>query len=76
MARPKGQTNKVKKETAFKDVKTALKHLSYSELEETIAYALRFKKEKLGVEELRLIKEKEQIEQRLNSLRSLDEKMN
>ncbi|MDH6306913.1 hypothetical protein M2459_003460 [Parabacteroides sp. PF5-5] len=76
MARPKGQTNMVKKETAYKEVKNHLKYLSFSELEDVIAYALRYKKEKLGNEELRLIKEKEEIEQKLQELKTLDNKMN
>lgn len=76
MARPKGKTNMVKRNSAFNDIKLALKYLSYSDLEETIALAHRIKKQKLGEEELRLIKEKEEIEQKLQELKEVDRKMN
>lgn len=74
MARPKGRPNKVKTGTAFKEIKGNLKYLSFSELENIISLALRYKKEKLGVEELRLVKEKEQIEQKIKELKELDKK--
>jgi hypothetical protein len=76
MPRPKGRLNSVKRDSAFNDVKLALKYLSFRELEETIALAQRFKKEHLGAEELRLIKQKEEIEQRLIELKNLDRKIN
>ncbi|MDR1091585.1 MAG: hypothetical protein LBL79_10960 [Prevotella sp.] len=62
------------KEQAFDVVAKHLKHLSFAELEEVIALSLRYKKEKLGKEELRLIKEKEIIEQQLQKLKELDTK--
>ncbi len=76
MARPKGTKNKVNKSEALKLVKASLKHLSFAELEDVIALAYRYKKEKLGNEELRLIKEKEEIEQKLQELKDLDRKVN
>ncbi|MDR1402356.1 MAG: hypothetical protein LBJ60_01460 [Tannerellaceae bacterium] len=60
------------KEQAFDFVPKGLKYLSYSELEEVITLAARLKKEKLGKEELRLIKEKERIEQQLKRLKDID----
>ncbi|MDH6535679.1 hypothetical protein D0T51_11025 [Parabacteroides sp. 52] len=68
-----------KKETSkspFNIVKRNLKHLTFDELEEIIAYAMRFRKNKLGEEELRLIKEKEVVEQKLKGLKELDRKEN
>ncbi|MDR1981470.1 MAG: hypothetical protein LBQ39_07625 [Tannerellaceae bacterium] len=76
MARQKGQLNKKTKENALKVIKSNLKNLSYAELDSFIALAQRYKKEKLGEEELRLIKEKEQIEKKLIDLKSFDEKVN
>jgi hypothetical protein len=62
------------KKQAFDVVAKHLKHLSYAELEEVVALSLRYKKEKLGKEELRLIKEKEVIEVQLQKLKELDAK--
>ncbi|MDR0994715.1 MAG: hypothetical protein LBL81_00305 [Tannerella sp.] len=62
------------KEQAFEQVSKYLKHLSYQELDEVITLSTRYKKEQLGKEELRLIKEKEQIEQQLEKLKQLDAK--
>ncbi|MDR1881044.1 MAG: hypothetical protein LBQ78_08930 [Tannerellaceae bacterium] len=76
MARQKGQLNKKTKENAVKAIKSNLKHLSFAELESFIALAQRYKKEKLGEEELRLIKEKERIEQELTELKVFDKKVN
>lgn len=74
--RAKRQANKLGRESAFNLVATNLKHLSFEELDNAIALALRYKKEKMGEEELRLIKEKEEIELRLNKLKEADQKMN
>jgi hypothetical protein len=60
------------KEQGFDILSKGLKYLSYSELDEVIALAMRLKKEKLGKEELRLIKEKERIEQELKKLKDID----
>jgi hypothetical protein len=65
---------RLSKEQAFDVVAKHLKHLSFAELEEIVALSLRYKKEKLGKEELRLIKEKEIIEQQLLKLKELDSK--
>lgn len=50
------------KENAFKFISSSLKYLSFAELEEVIALSYRAKKDKMGKEELRLIKEKEKID--------------
>jgi hypothetical protein len=63
---------RLSKEQALDIVAKHLKHLSFAELEEVVALSLRYKKEKLGKEELRLIKEKEIIEQQLQKLKELD----
>jgi hypothetical protein len=65
---------RLSKEQAFDTIAKHLKHLSFAELEEVVALSLRYKKEKLGKEELRLIKEKEVIEQQLQKLKELDAK--
>jgi hypothetical protein len=62
------------KKQAFDIVIKHLKHLTYAELEEVVALSLRHKKEKLGKEELRLIKEKEVIDLQLQKLKELDAK--
>jgi hypothetical protein len=67
-------TRRLSKGQAFDVVVKHLKHLSFAELEEIVALSLRYKKEKLGKEELRLIKEKEIIEQQLQKLKELDAK--
>ena len=72
MARPKGTPNTVYKAEAFKVAKTSLKYLTYDELEVIVEMANQFKKEKLDGEALRLIKEKEEIEQKLKNLKSND----
>ncbi|MDH6534034.1 hypothetical protein D0T51_03385 [Parabacteroides sp. 52] len=74
--RAKRQANKLGKETAFNLVAGNLKHLSFEELDSSIALALRYKKEKMGEEELRLIKVKEEIELKLQKLKELDNKQN
>jgi hypothetical protein len=60
------------KEQGFDVLAKGLKYLTYSELDGIIALAMRYKKEKLGKEELRLIKEKERIEQELKKLKDID----
>jgi hypothetical protein len=65
---------RLSKGQAFDIVAKHLKYLSFAELEEIVALSLRHKKEKLGKEELRLIKEKEIIEQQLQKLKELDAK--
>ncbi|GHT29604.1 hypothetical protein AGMMS49574_06820 [Bacteroidia bacterium] len=60
------------KKQAYDIVAKHLKHLTFAELEDVIALSYRCKKEKLGKEELRLIKEKEEIEQQLLKLKELD----
>lgn len=60
------------KEQAFETVERHLKHLNFGELDEVISQAHRYKKEQLGKEELRLIKEKEVIEMQLQRLKDLD----
>ncbi|MDR1203590.1 MAG: hypothetical protein LBL58_18435 [Tannerellaceae bacterium] len=60
------------KEQAFDILSKGLKYLTYSELDEVIALAMRYKKDKLGKEEIRLIKEKEKIEQQLKKLKDIE----
>lgn len=74
--RAKREANKLGKESAFNLVTSNLKHLSFEELEHVVALANRQKKEKLGTEELRLIKEKEEIELKLQKLKGLDKDYN
>jgi DUF1680 family protein len=62
------------KSQAFEVVNKGLKHLSFQELETVIIYANRHMKEQIGKEELRLIKEKESIEQKLQDLKKLEAK--
>jgi hypothetical protein len=64
----KGQ-KRAEKRQAYSVVTNHLRYLSYSELEDVISLSQRFMREKLGREELRLIKEKELIEQRLLKLK-------
>lgn len=70
--------NSIKKTTSKKSaltlVKANLKHLSYDDLNNVIEWALRYRKEKLGSEELRLIKEKEKIDLKLKELKEIDKK--
>lgn len=74
--RAKRRANKLGRESAFNLVATNLKLLDFEELDNAIALALRYKKEKMGEEELRLIKEKEAIELKLNKLKEVDHKIN
>ncbi len=76
MENKKKTSKRATKPTSLKLVKTNLKHLSYDELEEVAGLLIRYRKEKLGNEELRLIKEKEMVEQKLKSLKKLDMKVN
>ncbi|MDH6311736.1 hypothetical protein M2137_000495 [Parabacteroides sp. PFB2-10] len=70
--RAKRAANKLGKQSAFNLVATNLKLLEFEELENAIALALRYKKERVGEVELRLIKEKEEIEQKLMRLKDMD----
>jgi hypothetical protein len=63
---------KAMREQGFDVLSKGLKYLSYPELDEVIAFAMRLKKEKLGKEELRLMKEKEKIELELQRLKEID----
>lgn len=74
--RAKREANKFGKESAFNAVASNLKFLSFDELENTISLALRFKKEKMGEEELRLIREKEEIEMKLQRLKEAEQRLN
>lgn len=74
--RAKREANKFGKESAFNSVASNLKFLSFEELENAIGLALRYKKEKMGEEELRLIKEKEEIELKLQRLKEIESKFN
>lgn len=64
--------SKNKTKSSLSIVKSHLRGLSYSELEDVIAWAERFRNEKVGVEELRLLKEKEKVEQKLKNLKDMD----
>lgn len=64
------------KRSALTLVKTNLKHLGYDELNDVIGWALKYRKEKLGEEELRLIKQKETLELKLKDLHELDQQEN
>lgn len=74
------KTKRTQKEAKTKKplsiVKLNLKRLSYEELEQVIALAMRYRKERLGSEELRLLKEKEELELKLKDLKKTDEKLN
>jgi hypothetical protein len=74
--RAKREANKFGKESAFNAVASNLKFLTFDELESTIGLALRYKKEKIGEEELRLIREKEEIELKLERLKEAERKFN
>lgn len=74
--RAKRLANKLGKDSAFLLVATNLKSLSYVELNNAIALAHRYRKEKLGEEELRLIKEKEELEFQLKKLKDADTEVN
>lgn len=69
--RARRTANKLGKENAFVKVTDNLKLLSFRELNDAIALAMRFRKERLGEEELRLIKEKEELELRIKELKRL-----
>lgn len=74
--RAKRAAKKQSKSEAFSMVTSSIKHLSYNELEQVIDIACRVKKDKLGEEELKLIKQKEEIEQKLQELQSIDKEVN
>ncbi|OAV75180.1 hypothetical protein Barb7_01222 [Bacteroidales bacterium Barb7] len=67
--RAKREALKDGRDSGFSVVISSLKQLNFEELDKVIALAARLKKEKLGEEELRLIKEKEDIELRLQRLK-------
>ncbi len=64
------------KRSALTLVKANLRHLNYNELNDVIGWALRYRKEQLSHEELRLIKEKEEVEIRLKELKEIDKQEN
>lgn len=70
--RAKRAANKLGKQSAFNLVASNLKLLEFEELENAIALALRYKKDKMGEVELQLIKEKEEIEQKLKRLKEME----
>jgi hypothetical protein len=70
--RAKRQSSKSGKDSAFNLVTANLKLLNFEELENAAALALRYKKEKVSEEELRLIKEKEEIELKLMKLKDAE----
>jgi hypothetical protein len=72
MTEEEKETRKAAKEQAYNLVAAGLKYLTFSELDEVIGLAMKHKKERLGKEELRLIKEKEKIEQQIAKLKELD----
>ncbi len=63
---------KTSKRSALTLVKANLRHLNYNELNDVISWALRYRKDKMSNEELRLIKEKEEVEIRLKELKKID----
>jgi len=65
-----------KKSESYRLVKNNLKHLTFTELEQIIVFVMRYRKKRLGEEELRLIKEKEELELKLKELKNLDKKEN
>ncbi|MDH6343951.1 hypothetical protein M2480_002690 [Parabacteroides sp. PFB2-12] len=73
---PKRTYKATAKQEPIRLVKRYLKHLSFDELETVIGWAERYRKEKLGNEELQLIKQKEQLELKLRELKGIDEKIN
>ncbi|MDL2244899.1 hypothetical protein LJC54_05275 [Parabacteroides sp. OttesenSCG-928-J18] len=73
---PRRTSRKTAKQDPIRLVKRYLKHLTFDELGTVIAWAERYRKEKIGNEELQLIKQKEQLEQKLKELKEMDEKMN
>ncbi|MDH6356430.1 hypothetical protein [Parabacteroides sp. PF5-9] len=72
--RAKREAKKQSKDASLKTMISNLNHLSFTDLEELIAYALRMRKEKMGQEELRLIKEREEIEIKIKKLKEMDKK--
>jgi hypothetical protein len=76
MTEEEKMTKRAVKEQPFDMLSKGLKYLTFSELDGIIALAMRYKKEKLGKEELRLIKEREKIEQELKKLKDIDTEVN
>lgn len=65
---------KVARENASKFITSNLKYLSFAQLDEVVELAEKMKKDKMGKEESRLIKEKERIEQQIQKLKGIDGK--
>lgn len=72
----KKRTRKVEQKSPYRIVKLNLKRLSYTELEQILELAMRYRKEKMGNEELRLMREKEELEMKIKDLKALDKKLN
>jgi len=76
MERTSKKTKREGKKAPFSIVRSNLKRLTFDELEQVIALAMRYRKDRLGNEELRLLKEKEELELRLKGLKDVDKKLN
>jgi len=76
MEQAKKKVKKTSRKSPIEIVKTNLKRLSYSELEKILELAKRYRNEKIGNEELRLIKEKEELELKLKNLHDKEKKLN
>lgn len=76
MERRGRKTKREGQKSSFSIVKLNLKRLTYVELEQTIALAMQYRNGRLGNEELRLIKEKEELELKLKDLKTVDKKLN
>ena len=74
--RAKRTVKRQTKKNSTQSVINGMKGLTFSELDTVIAQALRFRKEKMGNEELRLIKEREEIEMQIKKLKEMDETLN
>lgn len=70
--RAKREANKSGKANAFVLVAENLKLLSYEELNNTISLANGYRKEIMGVEKLKLTKEKEEINIKLQKLQEIE----
>ncbi|MDF9828796.1 hypothetical protein [Parabacteroides sp. PF5-6] len=64
------------KKSSLSVVKSNLKRLTFDELEQVIALAMRYRKDRLGNEELRLLREKEELELKLKDLKTVDKELN
>lgn len=72
----KKTSQRTRKQDPSKVVRRYMKHLTFDELEQVIAWAERYRKEKLGAEELQLIREKEKLEQKIKELKDMDKIIN